>query len=73
MPSIDLNSDLGEGWGGVAVANDEAMLDIVTSANLACGGHGGDADARAMAVGAAGAPGGGIAAPPPQVDPEGVC
>lgn len=37
--SIDLNSDLGEGCGG-----DEAMLRIVTSANIACGGHAGDAE-----------------------------
>jgi len=71
MPSIDLNSDLGEGWGGVAVANDEAMLDIVTSANLACGGHGGDADARAMAVRAAVDAGVVIGAHPSYVDREG--
>lgn len=53
MATIDLNSDLGEGWGGVAVADDAAMLAIVTSANLACGYHGGDAEARSAAVAAA--------------------
>lgn len=53
MARLDLNSDLGEGWGGVAVADDAAMLRVVTSANLACGGHGGDADARDAAVRAA--------------------
>ncbi|RZS53496.1 UPF0271 protein [Microcella putealis] len=53
MARLDLNSDLGEGWGGVAVADDAAMLRVVTSANLACGGHGGDTDARDAAVRAA--------------------
>lgn len=36
---IDLNADLGEGMG-----DDRAMLDVVSSANVACGGHAGDAD-----------------------------
>ena len=36
--SIDLNADLGEGAG-----NDEALLEIVSSASVACGGHAGDA------------------------------
>ncbi|HKX67331.1 MAG TPA: 5-oxoprolinase subunit PxpA [Intrasporangium sp.] len=39
---IDLNSDLGESLGIWAVGNDAAMLDIVTSANVACGFHAGD-------------------------------
>lgn len=39
---MDLNSDLGEGFGPFKVADDEAMLHLVTSANLACGFHGGD-------------------------------
>lgn len=50
MARIDLNSDLGEGWAGVPLADDAAMLAIVTSANLACGAHGGDEDARHAAV-----------------------
>ncbi len=37
MTSLDLNADLGEGIG-----DDAAMLDIVSSANIACGGHAGD-------------------------------
>lgn len=41
---IDLNSDLGEGFGPWTMGDDEAMLDIVTSANIACGGHAGDAE-----------------------------
>ncbi len=39
---IDLNSDLGEGYGAWKMGDDEAMLDIVTSANIACGFHAGD-------------------------------
>ena len=39
---IDLNSDLGEGYGAWRMADDAAMLDIVSSANIACGGHAGD-------------------------------
>ncbi len=41
--TIDLNADLGEGFGGVwRLGDDDAMLDIVTSANVACGFHAGD-------------------------------
>ena len=39
---IDLNADLGEGFGPWAMGDDAAMLSIVTSASLACGGHAGD-------------------------------
>ncbi|MDO4230539.1 MAG: 5-oxoprolinase subunit PxpA [Lautropia sp.] len=42
MPSIDLNSDLGESFGAWPMGDDVAMLDIVTSANVACGFHAGD-------------------------------
>ena len=42
MPAIDLNADLGEGFGIWRLGDDDAMLDIVTSANLACGFHAGD-------------------------------
>ncbi len=40
--SIDLNSDLGESFGAWRMGDDAAMLDLVTSANVACGFHGGD-------------------------------
>ncbi|MBN9304381.1 MAG: hypothetical protein BGO82_18565 [Devosia sp. 67-54] len=46
--SLDLNADLGEG-----VGDDEAMLDIVSSANIACGGHAGDDDSMRAALRAA--------------------
>lgn len=42
MVSIDLNADLAEGFGVWELGDDEAMLDIVTSANLACGFHAGN-------------------------------
>lgn len=42
MRIIDLNADLGEGYGPWRMGEDAAMLDIVTSANVACGGHAGD-------------------------------
>ena len=44
---IDLNCDLGEGFGRYTMGNDEAMLDIVTSVNVACGFHAGDPDIMA--------------------------
>jgi len=43
MTTIDLNSDLGEGFGHWALGDDEALLNIVTSANVACGFHASDA------------------------------
>ena len=59
---IDLNSDLGESLGAWSMGDDAAMLDIVSSANVACGFHAGDpagilgtlraAHARGVAVGA---------------------
>lgn len=39
---IDLNSDLGEAYGPWKMGEDAEMLGIVTSANIACGGHAGD-------------------------------
>lgn len=42
MAGIDLNSDLGEGFGVWSLGDDAAMLGIVTSANVACGFHAGD-------------------------------
>ncbi|UPW03156.1 LamB/YcsF family protein [Rhodococcus pyridinivorans] len=42
MTRIDLNSDLGESYGRWRLGDDETMLDIVTSANVACGFHAGD-------------------------------
>lgn len=44
---VDLNSDLGEGFGAYAITDDAALLDIVSSANLACGLHAGDPEIMA--------------------------
>jgi 5-oxoprolinase (ATP-hydrolysing) subunit A len=41
---IDLNSDMGESYGAWTMGDDATMLGIVTSANVACGFHAGDAD-----------------------------
>ena len=59
---MDLNSDMGESFGAWVMGDDAAMLDIVSSANIACGFHAGDpagmletlraAAARGVAVGA---------------------
>ncbi len=60
--SVDLNADLGEGFGAWSLTDDEALFGVVTSANVACGFHAGDpttmrracerAAARGVAVGA---------------------
>ncbi|MEM9330597.1 MAG: 5-oxoprolinase subunit PxpA [Pseudomonadota bacterium] len=42
MKSIDINSDLGESFGPWKMGNDAEMLSIVSSANIACGGHASD-------------------------------
>lgn len=53
MPSVDLNADLAEGYGVWELGDDDAMLDIVTSANLACGFHAGNPVGLARACAAA--------------------
>ncbi|MGN6534702.1 MAG: LamB/YcsF family protein [Mesorhizobium sp.] len=62
MPVIDINSDLGESFGAWTMGDDAAMLDLVSSANVACGFHAGDpagvlrtlkaASRRGVAIGA---------------------
>jgi 5-oxoprolinase (ATP-hydrolysing) subunit A len=42
MKSLDLNCDMGEGFGSWKMGEDAALLDYVTSANIACGFHAGD-------------------------------
>jgi len=39
---VNLNADIAEGWGAYDIGNDAAMMDIVKSANVACGMHAGD-------------------------------
>ena len=42
MKTLDLNCDMGEGYGAWKMGDDAALLDHVTSANIACGFHAGD-------------------------------
>lgn len=42
MRTLDINSDMGEGFGRWSMGDDLAMLDLVSSANVACGFHAGD-------------------------------
>lgn len=62
MKSIDINCDMGEGFGAYTMGDDDAMLEVASTVNLACGFHAGDpsimqrictlAKARGVAVGA---------------------
>lgn len=65
MTALDLNADLGEG-----VGNDEAMLELVSSANIACGGHAGDHISMVVALRAAKARGVVVGAHPGFADPD---
>jgi len=47
---VDLNSDMGEGFGPYRLCDDEAMMAVVTSANIACGFHAGDPDTMVRMV-----------------------
>ncbi len=42
MRTIDLNCDLGEGFGRYTLCNEEDIIPLVSSINIACGWHGGD-------------------------------
>lgn len=53
MSSIDLNADLGEGFGNYRVDGDLAVMPLITSANVACGFHAGDPRTMEAAVTAA--------------------
>ena len=48
--TVDLNSDMGEGFGPWPMGDDAALLKVVTSANIACGFHAGDADTMARTM-----------------------
>ena len=51
---IDLNADVGESYGAWSLGEDEALIPLVTSVNVACGAHAGDPDviARTVAIAA---------------------
>ncbi len=68
---VDLNADMGESFGPWVMGNDTALLDVVTSANVACGFHAGDPDVMAQTMKTAIARGVGIGAHPGFADLQG--
>src|SRR5690625_6183920 len=42
MLTVDLNADLGESYGNYAIGNDDEIIPLISSANVACGFHAGD-------------------------------
>jgi UPF0271 protein len=68
---VDLNADMGESFGAWVMGNDAALLDIVTSANVACGFHAGDPDVMARTMRLAVEKGVGIGAHPGFPDLQG--
>ncbi|MEO0929771.1 MAG: 5-oxoprolinase subunit PxpA [Pseudomonadota bacterium] len=71
MRKVDLNSDMGEGFGPWKMGDDAALLDIVTSANVACGFHAGDPDVMDQTMRIAVEKGVGIGAHPGFADLKG--
>jgi UPF0271 protein len=71
MRGIDLNADLGEGYGPWNLGDDAALLEVVTSANLACGGHAGDPETMYRTLRAAAERGVSIGAHPGYADRAG--
>jgi UPF0271 protein len=68
---IDLNADLGEYSGTSGAGHDDAILDVVSSANIACGVHAGDLEVMQRTVDAAASRGVAIGAHPSYADREG--
>lgn len=68
---IDLNSDLGEGFGPWHMGDDARILSIVSSANIACGGHAGDPDTMFRTLSLARDKGVSVGAHPGYADPIG--
>jgi len=66
MRSIDLNADLGEGCG-----NDAALMPLISSCNVACGGHAGDAETMVATMALAQEHGVAVGAHPSYPDREG--
>jgi len=69
--SVDLNADMGESVGPWTMGDDTALLDVVTSANIACGFHAGDWNVMAATMRAAHQRGVGIGAHPGFADLQG--
>ena len=71
MIKIDVNSDMGEGFGAWRVCDDEALMQVVSSANIACGFHAGDPAIMTRMVRLAKVRGVGIGAHPGLPDKQG--
>ncbi|MEY8841933.1 LamB/YcsF family protein [Cribrihabitans sp. XS_ASV171] len=71
MKQVDLNADMGESFGPWKMGDDASLLDIVTSANIACGFHAGDPDVMAETMRVAARKGVGIGAHPGFPDLQG--
>ncbi|MEO0487342.1 MAG: 5-oxoprolinase subunit PxpA [Pseudomonadota bacterium] len=71
MITVDLNADMGESFGLWRIGNDAELLKIITSANIACGGHAGDPDVMARTFALAAENGVGIGAHPGFADTQG--
>lgn len=69
--TVDLNADMGESFGPWVMGNDAALLEVVTSANVACGMHAGDWDVMAETMKLAVRNGVGIGAHPGFADLQG--
>jgi UPF0271 protein len=68
---IDLNADIGESYGPWRLADDNAIMDCVSSVNVACGGHAGDPDTIVATVTEAQSRGLGVGAHPGYDDKQG--
>ena len=68
---IDLNADMGESFGPWVMGNDAALMDVISSANVACGYHAGDPDVMAKTMALALEKGVGIGAHPGFPDLQG--
>jgi UPF0271 protein len=68
---IDLNSDVGESYGAWTMGQDDALMPVVTSVNIACGAHAGDPQVMARTVALAVEHGLGIGAHPGYPDRDG--
>lgn len=71
IESVDLNSDMGEGFGPWTMGDDAALLGVISSANIACGMHAGDPDVMAATMQMAQGAGVGIGAHPGFADLKG--
>lgn len=69
--TVDLNADMGESFGPWVMGSDPELLEVVTSANIACGFHAGDPDVMARTMGLAARNGVGIGAHPGFPDLQG--